>query len=106
MSGFPHGVAGMLMARSGGICEMWHPPVCLGTAQQFHHRRLRSQGGKDTIECCVHICRACHDFAHDHPRLARENGWIVSAWKEPGGVLMLRRGEWTALLTDGRVEVW
>ena len=38
--------------------------VCQKTASDVHHCVFRSQGGKDTSENLIALCRACHELAH------------------------------------------
>lgn len=35
--------------------------------------------------------RKCHQWAHAHPRQARELGWIVSRWADPAAVKVIRQ---------------
>ena len=53
-------------------------PICGRSATEIHHRRLRSQGGKDTVDNLVCLCLKCHRWAHDHPKEACEKGIIQS----------------------------
>lgn len=57
-------------------------PVC----QRCHERRSvdvhelvrRSQGGSTVDEANTSaLCRQCHDWIGDHPRLAEKEGWAV-----------------------------
>jgi hypothetical protein len=70
-----------VLARSGGWCEANTAacPVGRHIGEQFHHRRLRSQGGKDTAENLVFICAAAHDWVHKNPAEAHERGLILWA---------------------------
>lgn len=61
--------------RGNGRCERCG--CCLGVDWQCHHRRLRSQGGRDAVENLVAICPPCHQWAHTNPERARADGWIV-----------------------------
>ncbi len=71
-------VRAQVAARSGGICEI--RAACDGRrAVHVHHRRLRSQGGKHALENLLHVCAACHHYAHSHPALAYERGWLLRA---------------------------
>lgn len=69
-----------------------------------HHRWLRSQGGPDSWENQVTLCAGCHDWAHNHPGEALEQGWLVASWDDPAGI-PVRHWLWPAgpvsLLPDG-----
>lgn len=65
-------------ARSGYRCE-----GCGGHSHHLHHRKLRSQGGGHEVSNILGLCRPCHDWAHQHPALARERGWIVKGSRDP-----------------------
>ena len=63
-------------------CEQW-------TGDQFaaHHRKLKSQGGKDHIQNLVALCHPCHNLGthavHLNPQKAVDRGWIVPTWADP-----------------------
>ena len=74
---FSDEVKGHVRRRSGGRCEAHCTKACHGTIQHFHHRLMRSQGGKGTIDNCLGVCRACHDFVHAHPVESYLRGWLI-----------------------------
>jgi 5-methylcytosine-specific restriction endonuclease McrA len=43
------------------ICFKWFKYNML----DMHHRKLRSQGGDDSEENCILVCRGCHNDIHD-----------------------------------------
>lgn len=49
---------------------------CDGRASQRHHVLRRSRGGSDDASNTRDLCRACHQFIHEHPAWAYENGWL------------------------------
>lgn len=49
---------------------------CTGYATEGHHRKLRSQGGTDTLSNCVPTCAACHRYIHNNPAWAVRSGFI------------------------------
>ena len=51
-----------------------------------HHRLLKSHGGQDRAWVCAAVCRACHDYIHDHPVEAGDRGFIVESWDDPATV--------------------
>jgi 5-methylcytosine-specific restriction endonuclease McrA len=71
-------VAAAVITRSEWACEASAPP-CVGRAEVMHHRRLRSQGGPDTVENLMHICNPCHLWLHAHPAKAAAWGMILRA---------------------------
>jgi 5-methylcytosine-specific restriction endonuclease McrA len=44
---------------------------------EAHHRRIRGQGGLDTEENLILLCKTHHDLVHADPNEAREMGLIV-----------------------------
>lgn len=74
-----------LADRAQGYCEKcgyW-----TGDLFAAHHRKLRSQGGKDHIQNLVALCHQCHNLGthaiHLNPKQAVEGGWIVPTWNDP-----------------------
>lgn len=65
--------------RSGGHCEIRGADDCAFTATDLHHRKRRRDGGHAASNL-LDACAPCHRNAHAHPQLARERGWIVSAF--------------------------
>jgi hypothetical protein len=64
-------------ARSGGLCEGRVPGVCTVTATDVHEVLSRAQGGSITDPAnCLHLCRDCHVFAHNHPAKAYALGLL------------------------------
>lgn len=43
-----------------------------------HHRKLKSQGGQDTLENLAYLCRQCHDHVHLNREESVRDGWIIS----------------------------
>lgn len=83
----PVAVVEAVKARSGGVCELCRD----APATHMHHRRLRSQGGRDTVENLAHLCNICHNVTiHGNPDWAKRHGWIVSSWAAPEDVAPLR----------------
>lgn len=52
-----------LMERAGNRCEMCGRG-CVGEALSPHHKKHRSQGGKDTDDNLIMVCLACHLKQH------------------------------------------
>ena len=78
---FPERVKKLVRQRSGGICEGCGTAL----ATEFHHRKYKSRGGKDTTANCLHLCgwgnhTGCHGLAHSaNP----PEGWAVHSWDIP-----------------------
>jgi hypothetical protein len=85
-----------VIERSGYVCEV-NAPGCLGTARHVHHRRLRGQGGDNSMANLLNVCAAavdagCHAYIHAHPEESYANGWLVHAWADPEAI-PVQRGE-------------
>lgn len=103
---FPRAVANAVIERSRGMCEAMIPEAgCNGRGEHIHHRKLRSQGGKDTVVNCVHICHKCHDYIHRNSGRAYANGWLVRAFMEPENTPFNYRGTDYVLNKKGGLNV-
>ena len=77
-------IVDIVLERAGNHCE-----VCGSGGDNFalHHRKLRSQGGKDEPCNLIAVHHKCHnlgtDSIHLNPKRSIENGWIVPSWAEP-----------------------
>jgi 5-methylcytosine-specific restriction endonuclease McrA len=72
-----------LMARCHEWCEteMWvHSGPWRGRLEP-HHKLRRSQGGQNTMENVIMVCRPCHQWIHAHPCQAYELGLLVMRGK-------------------------
>lgn len=91
MSRIPPAVISEVETRRAGTCEATGWPVM---AVEYHHRRAYGMGGRgadvDGLQNTGHnilgLCRKHHQWAHAHPRQARERGLIVSSWGDPRDV--------------------
>jgi len=85
--------------RAGGRCEAGATDGCPGKldrdAFEWHHRKLRSQGGDDTHENSLALCSACHAWVHRNPAAAKRLGLIVPSWAHPA--------DYALTLPDGRI---
>ncbi len=75
-----------LRMRSKGACEARLSRDCVGRGEQVHHRKLRSQGGRDEWEQLLHVCANCHAAIHCDPALAYSLGLLVHAHEDPAAV--------------------
>ena len=74
--------------RADGACEFCGDAFGWGMRLQpeLHHRKLRSRGGRNTLENCVLVHMLCHLRAHQYPEWATEAGWMVASWDNPAEV--------------------
>lgn len=81
----PPKVRAQVLSRASSVCER----CGLGSGEfSVHHRRLRSQGGRDTLENLVLLCGSgstkCHALVHSERRnLGILEGFIVPSWDDP-----------------------
>lgn len=101
----------LVKARSGGFCEI-HMMGCYNLATDWHHRKLRSQGGKWEAVNGLHACRFCHEAVTNtrgHRKEYETNGWLVSRESDPASteVLLWHQGrqDWFLLKEDGTAEL-
>lgn len=73
----PKDVYAQVLARDGGcVARLLVPEIrCQGRIDP-HHALMRSQGGKDTLEDLIAVCRAHHDWIHNHPARSYELGLL------------------------------
>lgn len=108
-TGFSPDAAALILARSGGHCEVMVDTVCVQTATTIHHRQPRGMGGrKRDARLLINqpsnglaVCDPCHAYVERRRAWAREYGFIVSQFAEPGLVpVWWRRGNYLVLLDD------
>lgn len=97
--------------RSGGLCEVCIPGVCLLRGTDFHHRLFQSQGGKWDIVDGLFVCRSCHmAITNTNGRRGEyeAKGWIVPSHGDPATTEVLmwhdERQGWFLLREDGTAE--
>lgn len=76
----------LLAERSAGQCEVACSPDCRGRATHAHHRKLRSQGGRNELPNLLHVCIVCHGIIHALGAEAYERGWLVRSHQDPEAV--------------------
>lgn len=62
-------------------------PLCERCASQYatdvHEIKTRARGGsildRENLAC---LCRACHTWVTQNPKLAREQGWLKNSWED------------------------
>lgn len=77
--------------------------VCMSQGYDIHHRQRRREGGHG-LDNMILLCRSCHERAHKHPEWARERGFIVSVYSDPGETPLKTYSGWVALRADGSLE--
>lgn len=78
-----------------------HLPAC---EWECHHRRLRSQGGKDEPPNLLALHDCCHARAHRNRAWARRHGYIVHRGDDPAARPVWRHGRsWRLPTPDGWV---
>jgi hypothetical protein len=71
--------------RAGHRCEVGLFG-CGHNVGQYHHRRMKSQGGTGTLANCVACCLRCHAAIHANPDWAYRHGLLVRSWADPADV--------------------
>ena len=76
-SKIPKTVRAKVVARSGGKCEAACSDSCQEKGGHLHHKLMRSQGGKHTVDNLIDVCLACHGHIHAQPKWSYEHGFLV-----------------------------
>lgn len=85
--------------RSQGTCD-WCGIYVYPDGWDFHHRKLRSRGGDDSLANGACLCHPCHMLVHRYPRRSTRFGFMVSGWEDPERVpLFLQRRRWVYATT-------
>lgn len=77
----PSEIREAVVARAAGRCDYCGRPMPAGV-EDAHHRKLRTRGGKDTIENLVAVHHHCHMWIHEHPADSTTLGFMVSSWND------------------------
>jgi hypothetical protein len=93
-----------LYERCKGMCEF-----CGGVLSEnwaAHHRKLRSQGGKDDLDNVVALHHECHNLGtnsvHLNPQKSYDDGFMVRSWADPKTTPLNLTHHWLVILTpDG-----
>lgn len=72
--GIPLEVRYAVQDRSGGVCEV---EGCKNPAEEMHHRRMRSAGGKHTVDNLLHACGSHHRHIHRNPAWSYRRGYLL-----------------------------
>lgn len=92
----------LVWERSGGRCEKCG--LALGDIWECHHRKLRSQGGDDSVCNLLALHGDCHNAGspgsvHSRPGLSYGAGYLVRRYLDPRDVPVLLHGRRWVLLT-------
>lgn len=94
---------GLVLALAAGLCDMCGLP--LPVVWECHHRRLRSQGGRDERENLLALHDRCHSRAHLNRFWARAHGYIVERPDEPATRPVWRHGRsWQIPTATGWID--
>lgn len=93
-----------VLTRCAGYCELCG--FGLNDTFALHHRKLRSRGGKDTLDNLIALHHECHNLGnnavHTNIKRATETGHIVPRHAEPFDYpLVLPNGSIVKLTVDG-----
>lgn len=50
---------------------------CNRDATENHHKNGRNGLRLLDVEYFMSVCRPCHIFVHQNPKISRENGWLI-----------------------------
>lgn len=99
--------------RSGGLCELALPDLCMGRAAGAHHRKNRSQGGtwspSNLLDACGSGTTGCHGWVTTNPTKANELGLALKSYQDPLEVPAMMRWGWQRsrwFLTDDGSLRW
>lgn len=92
----------IVFERSEGRCEKCG--LTLPAVWECHHRRLRSQGGDDSVCNLLALHTDCHNAGspgsvHSRPGLSYGAGYLVRRYLDPRDVPVLLHGRRWVLLT-------
>jgi hypothetical protein len=80
-----------------------------GVDYSIHHRKLRSQGGDNSLPNLILLCGSgttgCHGAVHAKPKWARKfGGWLLKSTDDPAAfpVLIDKADRWVLLTPGGR----
>jgi hypothetical protein len=89
----PLKVRRLLREREGNVCAKCGERA----ANNAHHRKNRSQGGKDVLSNLLLLCGSgttgCHGWVTENPRTSYLLGFSVKSWGDPASTPVFYRGQ-------------
>lgn len=86
----------LVMDRDNGCCVRCGKPVA-NLPSSVHHRKRRSQGGRNDAANLILLCGTgtllCHGYVHAHIAESQDAGWLVHGADDPANVPMLLASE-------------
>jgi hypothetical protein len=76
----PKSVYQQVLARDLGCKGSNLPGKCAGRIDP-HHILMRSQGGLDTLDNLVSLCRTHHSWVHQNPEESYRLGFLKHDWQ-------------------------
>ena len=70
-------VAKMVHVRSGFRCEAGLEGCTVGVTSTPHHRKRRTQGGKNDLDTLLDVCPNCHTRIHANPDFSYARGLLI-----------------------------
>jgi len=104
-SGVSDDLRELLYARAAGRCEACGVRL-EHSGMDPHHRKLRSQGGLDTPDNLLAVCRRSHAAIHANPAMAYAQGRLLRSWQDPAATpVRLWDGRLVLLTPEGGYSV-
>lgn len=92
-----------VLERDGKLCVRCGQPTA-GRPYSLHHRKRRSQGGRNTPENLITLCGSgtteCHGWVHRNIATSRDSGWLVLGSDDPASKSV------ETLTPSGLVRIW
>lgn len=107
----PNRVRKALCARSSGSTILGLCEICGHGGTNAHHRRNRSQGGRDVLSNLILVCGSgttlCHGAITENPNWAESRGYTIKgtqAVPSQTQVFLPLHGGWVYLDDEGGLE--
>lgn len=92
----------LVYTRCRGYCEKCGKSLPEGWA--LHHRKLRSQGGKNEVVNFIALHHACHNMGthavHMNPANSYQHGYMVKSYADPAECPLTLPDGSSVMLTD------